>query len=80
MGYMRLQRPILEKPHNVLSEWPFDFKDSNTEPQNTVSKANSKHIYYVVGHYPFSCIYLNTVLFIFQDITFRRLDSVSVFR
>jgi hypothetical protein len=31
-----------------------------------------KYKYYVVGHYPSFCLYLNT--------TFRRLDSVSVFR
>jgi hypothetical protein len=36
--------------------------------------------YYVFGHYPSSCLYLKTVLFIFQNTTFRRLDSVSVFR
>jgi hypothetical protein len=37
--------------------------------------------YYVFGHYPSSCRYLrNTVLLIFQNTTFRRLDSVFVFR
>jgi hypothetical protein len=37
--------------------------------------------YYISGHYPSSCLYLkNAVLFIFQNTTFRRLDSVSVFR
>jgi hypothetical protein len=36
--------------------------------------------YYVSGHYPSSCFYLRKVLFIFQNTTFRRLDSVSVIR
>jgi hypothetical protein len=38
-----------------------------------------KYKYYVFGHYPSSCLYLKTVLFIFQNTTFRRLDCVSVF-
>jgi hypothetical protein len=32
--------------------------------------------YYVFGHYPSSCPYLKTVLFIFQNTTFGRLDCV----
>jgi hypothetical protein len=36
--------------------------------------------YYVFGHYPSSSLYLKTVVFIFQNTTFRGLDSVSVFR
>jgi hypothetical protein len=36
--------------------------------------------YYVFGHYPSSCLYLKTVLFIFQNTAFQKLDSVYVFR
>jgi hypothetical protein len=46
--------------------------DSQTEPKEPK--------YYVFGHYTSSCLYLKTVLFIFQNTTFRWLDSVSVFR
>jgi hypothetical protein len=36
--------------------------------------------HYVFGHYPPSCLYLKSVLFIFQNTAFWILDSVSVFR
>jgi hypothetical protein len=32
--------------------------------------------YYVFGHYPSSCLYLKTILFISQNTTFRRLDFI----
>jgi hypothetical protein len=36
------------------------------------------HKYYVSGHYPSPCFYLETVLFIFQNTTIQRPDSISV--
>jgi hypothetical protein len=41
---------------------------------------HSYYKHYVSGHYPSPDFCLNTALYIFQNITFRRLDSVSVFR
>jgi putative component of membrane protein insertase Oxa1/YidC/SpoIIIJ protein YidD len=43
-------------------------------------KVISKYKYYVSGHYPSSCLYLKTRSCLFLKTTFRRLDSVSVFR
>jgi hypothetical protein len=48
--------------------------DPRVQPLNIISCTNI-----VFGH-PSSCLYLKTVLFTFQNTTFRRLDSVYVFR
>jgi hypothetical protein len=66
---------VLKLAHNNIIVC-FVFTDSNVSTHD--DKQYPKYKYYIFGHYPSSCLYLKTVLFIFKT-TFRTLDSVFVF-
>jgi hypothetical protein len=55
--------------------WLHSTRENNIENSTIVPACIYFYKCNVFGHYPSSCLYLKTVLFISQNTTFRRLDS-----
>jgi hypothetical protein len=74
------RRHLKEAKARLRAVTQYKKKRKNTKRKKRREK-NRKYKYYVCGHYPSSCfVYKNTILFIIENTTFRRLYSVSVFR